>query len=34
MSQYRLGLLLGIGAYALWGLFPLYFKLLSAADAA
>jgi chloramphenicol-sensitive protein RarD len=32
MSQHRLGLLLGIGAYAMWGLFPLYFKLLSAAS--
>jgi chloramphenicol-sensitive protein RarD len=32
LSQHRLGLLLGAGAYAIWGLFPLYFRALSAAS--
>ena len=31
-GELRLGLLLGVGAYALWGLFPLYFPLLEPAS--
>ena len=31
-ASLRLGLLLGVGAYALWGLFPLYFPLLKPAS--
>jgi chloramphenicol-sensitive protein RarD len=31
-ADLRLGLLLGIGAYSLWGLFPLYFPLLQPAS--
>ena len=31
-ASLRLGLLLGIGAYALWGLFPLFFPLLKPAS--
>lgn len=31
MSELRRGFLLGLGAYVLWGLFPLYFRLLDAA---
>ena len=29
-AQHRLGLLLGVTAWSLWGLFPLYFSLLGA----
>ncbi|HET7901542.1 MAG TPA: EamA family transporter RarD [Candidatus Nanopelagicales bacterium] len=32
-SAYRVGLLLGIGAYGLWGLFPLFWPLLEPASA-
>lgn len=32
-SSYRVGLLLGIGAYGLWGLFPLFWPLLEPASA-
>ena len=32
-AELRLGLLLGVGAYSLWGLFPLYFPLLEPASA-
>ena len=32
MKNYRLGLLLGIGAYLIWGLFPLYWPLLEPAN--
>ena len=31
MSQHRIGLLLGAGAYVMWGLFPLYWPLLEPA---
>ena len=31
-SRLRTGVLLGIGAYGLWGLFPLYFPLLEPAS--
>ncbi len=33
MSEHRRGLLFGIGAYGLWGLFPLYWPLLEPASA-
>ncbi len=32
MKNYRLGLLLGVGAYLFWGLFPLYWPLLEPAN--
>ena len=32
MDERRLGVLSGLGAYALWGLFPLYFPLLEPAS--
>ena len=31
MEERRLGVVSGLGAYALWGLFPLYFPLLEPA---
>ena len=33
MPDERRGLLLGVAAYGLWGLFPLYFRLLKPAGA-
>ena len=33
MSRYRTGLLYGLGAYLLWGLLPLYWKLVEEAGA-
>ena len=33
MSEQRRGLLFGVAAYALWGLFPLYWPLLEPAGA-
>ena len=33
MSERRLGILSGLGAYGLWGLFPLYWPLLEPAGA-
>ena len=33
MSEHRRGFLIGVAAYAMWGLFPLYWRLLEPAGA-